>query len=133
MRFLLVLVGVYTIFHNQIFHCIFIHSNEYNNQFYHTFLQIQLVLGLSNWTLRGQLIQFFLCKIYISGLIRFFFYIVCLIVFKSWLWSCAVIINHFVTDIFCCLYRITIYIYFFLCEVDLICTFITFLMCPYKP
>ena len=39
--------------------------------FYHIFLNILLVLGLDNQKLNSQFIQFFVCTIYILGLIRF--------------------------------------------------------------
>ena len=58
----MVLVGVYIVFHNAIFHNIYICSNECNVLFYHIFLYILFKLGLGHWTLSGQLIQFFFSR-----------------------------------------------------------------------
>ena len=62
---LLVLIGVYAIFPNPIFHTIYILSNECNVLFYHVFLYILLMIGLTNQTLTGQLIQLSVHTIYI--------------------------------------------------------------------
>ena len=64
---LLILVGAYTIFHSPIFHSICILFNVYNFLLYHAFFYILSVVGLSNQTLSGQLIQFFVRTIYVSG------------------------------------------------------------------
>ena len=69
---LLILVGVYTIFHFSVFHDINIFSNEYNVKFYHAFRYILLVLKLGNQTKSGWFIQFFVHTVYILGSISFY-------------------------------------------------------------
>ena len=51
MLLLLVMVGVFMIFHNPIFQSIYILLNVCNVLFYHSILYILLVLVLGNWTL----------------------------------------------------------------------------------
>ena len=49
--------------------------NECNIPFYHISFYIILVLGFGNWTLSGQLIQVFVCTIYILRLNLFFLFL----------------------------------------------------------